>query len=525
MNKETKAPTTQSSEAQTDKKSKKSFKIILPLALVLTAGIIAAIVLTLPKKEKRTISVSGDYDKDVLVPTHVDGKFGYIDLGGNMIIEPKFDYATVFRNNKYAVAYVDDFSRRVIINRNGDIVRDSKDEVLWYYDKLDLWLLDDDIYDGDLNFIGKSAYDNNFDLIILQKDGDPQNHYTAYVPGKKEAYTIDTNNTDLQITGEVNTPSGQKYCALTTTPDDPNTTDIDETISKIINCNTGETILDNINQRLSDDHNVAFIFNDYKTTHGYYIVNNNQVVAREEALSDNSSEFEFATVMNSPTVGYYIEATLGKVDSYTGEEVATENYYIYSTNEFTETKPQTFADLNPGYHDSENPLGLDILNENYIVIENDEGRQGLRKGNEIIIDCDYDSISFYSNWKREDNDLVAANKDQTLSILDANTGEVIATLTNKEYVGYSTDIRTFIYEKNGDYYHIINPETRKQATIYSPSKSTLKYVDWISYSSDWIRIYNAETDNYDYYNKNLELFYYEDYYNEERIYKKMYENS
>lgn len=69
---------------------------------------------------------------ETLYPARKNGQWGYINSNGEFVIEPKWDYASLFRAQKYAVVQIvdDEDEFNCIIDRDGEYVVDRVDYII-----------------------------------------------------------------------------------------------------------------------------------------------------------------------------------------------------------------------------------------------------------------------------------------------------------------------------------------------------------------------------------------------------------
>ena len=65
-------------------------------------------------------------DDDILIPVKIDGKMGYVNMDGKIVISPKYDKADRFYENGFASVWLD--GKSGVIDRSGRVVIDLKYE-------------------------------------------------------------------------------------------------------------------------------------------------------------------------------------------------------------------------------------------------------------------------------------------------------------------------------------------------------------------------------------------------------------
>ena len=92
---------------------------------------------------------------DLLLPIKVDGKYGYINENGEVVIEPKYDYASEFSRG---LADIKIGGKYGYINKEGAIVVEPKYDVACVFDE-DIAMIKDD---------GKYGYINRKGMIVVE---------------------------------------------------------------------------------------------------------------------------------------------------------------------------------------------------------------------------------------------------------------------------------------------------------------------------------------------------------------------
>lgn len=102
-----------------------------------------------------------------LFPVFVNGKWGYIDLNGQLRIQPKFDYAELFSQGR-AVAQIDDFYGFIDVVGNW-IIRPQFSEVTPFRFNLSV-VVDEHGKAGVINLFGESILDLRFEDVQIIND-------------------------------------------------------------------------------------------------------------------------------------------------------------------------------------------------------------------------------------------------------------------------------------------------------------------------------------------------------------------
>lgn len=177
-----------------------------------------------------------------------DGKYGYIDLTGNIVIEPQFEYANKFEGNYALVKNNSKDKMFSIINKKGEKVKETKGSAS-YNEYNNYWNIDNKLYDKDLKDVTPK------DISIVSYSN---SYYLYYTNDKKEMGLLNSNlektysrkySTNLTFAAS-STQYGMEntYCGIS---------------NLIVNCDTGKEIYNlKENEYISMSNNNYFIINN-----------------------------------------------------------------------------------------------------------------------------------------------------------------------------------------------------------------------------------------------------------------------
>ena len=414
------------------------------------------------------------FNENQLVAIKQDGKYGYIDTDGNMVIEPKYikatdfhgDYGMVYTTNKDENGEEDDVY--AIIDRKGNIkitVDYSSD--IKYYD-VGVWLIDGTLYDLNLKQLSNPRY-TVYDIFSIF---DHDNTYFRWEDIEKTSagimdqngkilykYLYKKGEFSLTVTPVKNDGNLNNYCVIS----------IDNKSEAIVNCDNGKVIYDfTSNDIISKDNNIFEI--------------------------DNSDgEFVELIFINNDKIAYKTESDLISLNYYDG-------YLTIQDTDSNEIK----------YYDTENDnivekqesklFKTNFEKETGITKKKCDDKYGLLENNKEILKCEYSNINFFNintfNYlKSKGMEYVITYKDGKSSLVNLKNNKVEKEFAGS-YVVYGDS--TFVYSTV-----IYNENYSSKYEIYNMLSKQSINVD----ASNIILFENYIVVKENYYNTDLKIFY------------------
>lgn len=441
-------------------KFKKQMRIIVIVAVIIVA--IAIIALFIFKKGDTHISksVAKMYDMSNPIAVKKDGKYGYIDRNGKMIIDPIYDKAEDFYGN-YAYVKIENSngdSLYQVINRKGEVQKSSESEMEYVKEK-DVWVIDEVLYDGSLKRISNPGVE-----VEHRGEGyfcwsnDKKRTAGIMTSTGKITYTYRSSDDDLEyLTFDVEESDDvgkDKYCLVTIDSFDKN---------KIVNCDTGKVVYENEERYISvmPDNRFRIYDDDHNLSSVLYI--------EDDKIAYQAKDEDITLYI----VGGYLELYKG----------GNKSYYNIKTKEKTDTEPD--------------PIDRFEIETGNRVFTCDNGK-GLKKGDKVILDCKWENFKFFDNplyqyLKSQGKDYILAIGKENEYIIDIATGEEVF-----QFNWYIFGTEPFLsYRDSSGKYGVYNYITEKSKT-YGTN-------DRMSCSNNYCVMNKGN--QLDYYNSDLELIY------------------
>ena len=476
---------TQPTAMPTTKGPKKPFPkkiaIFAGIGIVAIIAIFALVKLLGGNSGSKNPLLSVIYDENILIPIRKDGKYGYIDLNGKEVIAPQFSSAGTFSGNYAQVGLDDDRHTRALIDKKGEIKLKAELSSGFTYDaENDIWYSYENVYNGKLE---RLAADN---VVLDYKNGyiswsDAENKKYGIMNTKGKityTYTAESDDDRAYITAsEISAGLKDAYCIV------HHYTDINETKSAIVNCDSGKVIVDFQSDRISDEEDNVFEFNDkdYNTTRMIYIQG-------DKILYDTPHDIDFSFYGNYAKIYDNDEKDYDK----------RTKYLILASGEVQDEAPST--DVDPNINLTEWEKATDFRK-----ISCSSG-YGLNKGDKVVIPCEWSNLNnpdmtlsdFLSS---KGKDYVIAQKDNKSYVLNANNGKTIKEFNCNRIAFNDTSTFTYCSDNDSNTIHLYNLLTGASLDLEQP--------DGINYPVDTYPMYlTFETkDSFVYYNKNLKEFY------------------
>lgn len=447
------------------KNHKKLIIIIFGVAIIIILGIL------LLRKNKNSDFSYLVFDQNRPIKIYEDGKYGYINTSGKVIIEPKYTTANDFYGNYakvYEVVNTEDGEKEIceIIDKKGNVKAISETSYcnITYNQEYHIYIINDQLYDGNLKKLSSD------DKIVNYKDYG----YLTWISETKKTvgimnstgkviYTFKYNNDypgfNLTVKS-VNDTLNEKYCVVY----------VDDMYA-IINCDTGKIIVDFSSDYISNKGDNIFEQNDIQI-----FINNNKIV-----YSGESDDIELS--YNS--------------DGYLTIKDSSKSYYDDDRYKYYDIKNKTVLDEEP---EVETITNLEELT-GYKKFSCNNG-YGLMKDDKVTLSCEWDSIYLFSDTlykylESKGRKYILTNKDSKTFLFDLKNNEIVYEMNSSSIYKYRDS--TFIYYKDTDTknYVVYNLLTNKSILIDKDDSFNI-YTNYIIVEN------NKELK---YYNTNLKLIY------------------
>lgn len=487
-------------ESPTKKGSKKIIIMLIALVAILGIGIFSCIKIFGQGKSEVSADISSVFDPNKPIIVKNNGKYGYITSDGKMMIEPQYksatdfygDYAVVSVDNPDTDAYTYNDILYQIIDKNGNVklTSDSYLEPEYYID-YDIWLVDDVLYDSNLNRMFSEEL--TFEYIDYE--------YFKYTDDENDECGIMTYKGK-----KIFTTSGW-YIAAYISKNEYNEDDLYATVKSygdsekevIISLQTGDILFtsdDPENYYIVEEENGLFYYYNHTLEDGYknrkylFFINNNLEYQITEYVYD-IDVYDYQNQVLRIDYGYNYEE-LGK----------SQRMYYY------DVKNKKMLDEKPVKSTETNDLDADLIERTYGFKESScSGKYGIMSDDKLIVPCEYDyvkylDINLFNYMKSNGKELILLEKDENLLLYDLKSSETITSF-NSTYIsdyGDSTFIKIKLYDE--DSYAI------KGYTVYnllSGKSMDFNATDNLSIGSNFITI--TQEGKKIYYNTNFKQVY------------------
>ncbi len=428
--------------------------------------------------QNRKNAYTSVFNDNQLVAIKENGKYGYIDTDGNMVIEPKYTMATDFHGD-YGMVYLasnDENEKEVyaIIDRKGNIkIKVDYSSDMKYYD-IGVWLIDGALYDLNLKQLSNPQY-TVYDIVSIFSRNNKNTYFRWESNDKTSAGIMDQNGKilykylykkgefSLAVTPVKNDGNLNNYCVIS----------IDAKNKAIVNCDTGKVIYDfTSNDIISKDDNIF-------------------------EINNSDGEFVESIFINNDKIAYKTESDLIRLSYYDG-------YLTIQDIDSNETK----------YYDTENDkivekqesklFKTNFEKETGITKKKCDDKYGLVEKDKEILKCEYSDINFFNintfNYlKSKGMEYVITYKDGKSSLVNLKDNKVEKEFAGSYVVyGDSTFVySTVIYNENySSKYEIYNMLSKQSINV--DASNIILFENYIVVK---------ENDKANYYNTDLKIFY------------------
>lgn len=393
----------------------KNKNVIIAIVGVIVAVIAIFIGFKMFSKSDEEVLIARIFDTEKPISIKKDGKYGYINTKGKVIIEPAYKVANDFYGEFAAVKTEDD--KYQIINRKGDVKATSESLYgIKYIAESDAWLVDGVLYNGNMKRVTKEGivvdYDSYNGGYLTFLDANKKTMGVMTSAGKKTFEIPVTEGGYLGLDlSENEFELEDSYCRVV----------VDNEKYAIINCKTGKVVYDLSEKYISvDDNNIFSIKDgDYRadTLETIYIENDKVSYKVEKDIE----------------LSYYSAGILRIEDD---SKSYSERYTYYNLKDKTTSDKKPSTEITDAWQ----------LLTGFTVYECNS-KYGLMKDEKVILSCEWDDVetlstSLYKFLQSEGKNYILLEKDDKTNLYDMKKKKVIATF-NASYVSDYSD-STFI---------------------------------------------------------------------------------
>lgn len=424
--------------AQTKKRSKKLITLILLIVAIIVIGIFGYFSFSGNSTKKEDLNSIFNPNKPIVI--NENGKYGYINSEGKIIIEPKYNDAGKFYGD-YAVVSIDnpnknDYYKTVyqIIDKKGNVkLTSNTNSNPKYYSTYDVWVVDDVLYDSKFNrVLSKGITVNYIDYGYFAYSDTLKKESGIMTYKGKKVFKTSESSVYVNISGnEYN--KDELYAVVSTYGDNEK--------EVVVSLKTGDILFKSENAEdyyISAGENGVFYYYNHKLDDGYkngkflFFINNKLAYQTSEVV-DEVTVYDYKNQLLKIDYGDDYE-TLGKSKSI--------YYYDVKNKKMLE---QISSDLEL---ESLEDLELKLLEQNYGFKKYSSSyKYGLKSGKKIIVPCEYDDIEYldlnvFNYMKSNGKELVLLEKDKNTILYNLKNSKPITTF--KATFTYNKDISTFI---------------------------------------------------------------------------------
>lgn len=399
-------------------------------------------------------------DENALIIVKDDGKYGYINNNGKVIIKPQYEQASSFNGN-YAV--VSDGEKYKLIDKKGKV----KFEVdyaskIKYVSDYNVWIIEDTLYNSKLKRISKKGVTVTYEKygILKWKNADKKTTGIMNYKGKvlystkleDDSSYLSVSNVLTDVDNDINVKN--KYCLI----------NISGKKYAILNCNNGKSIYKMTENTINNTTGTIFeIVDKEKELVEKIIILKNKIVYRTDSKD--------STIKNMNN--YYI--------------IDDDKYISKTTGKKITKKP---SDLDEDYDASSAEL---YLNYKKYQCENS---YGIKKGNKVTVKCEWDRIKFFdivtTRYLKSKNKYYAlAKKDDKYYLINIKNGKKIAEFNTDSISTYSTSMFITYKDSKENKKYVYNLVTKKSKEFNTDSVISL-YQNYFTIKDDKTEYYNSK---------------------------------
>lgn len=430
------------------------------IILIILLGIITLFVI----KSKINHKYIRTIDENSPIIIYEDGKYGYVNTKGKVLIKPTYKQASRFYG-KYAVVQDDEVYK--IIDKKGTVKFENDNySKLKYIQDYNVWLIEDKLYNSNLKQIsGKNiivSYEKNG--IFKWKTSDNKQSGLMNYKGKKIfTYKFKDNEKSLNIlsiNSDNSSSESKKYCLI----------NIDNNKYSILDCDNGKQI--------------------YKLTDNK--INNISDTIYEVKDKDNKKFIERLLIIKGKIVYKTDESDYNIIKHntyFTVKDKDDNKYVLRKTGKIVDSEPTSDDNISA----VEQYLG-------YTKFSCDNGF-GVKKNDKVKVKCEYDRIKFFDivttrYLKSKGKEYVLARKDKVYYLINIKNGKVKEKFNTDNISTYSVSMFITYRDLDTNEKYVYNLKTGKSIKVDTNASVTL-----------YENYFTLEGDKIDYYNNNLKLVY------------------
>lgn len=451
-------------------KRKFNYKLLIIFAVVIILVIASYLLFIKKSKDKSTTDISAIFDPDQPIVVKKGKKYGYIDIEGNILIEPKYDNASSFNGNYAIVAFNDTYQ---VIDRKGEMkIETSYLTDIKYVSDYKVWIIKNKLYDSDLKQLTED------DVTVRYED----NGYLSW----NNSNQVGIMNTKGKITYTYNFKDGESYLGLTTSDTDDSLKnhycrmDLDNKKYAIVNCDTGKVIYDYTDKYISgkgDNIYTIYADNSFSSTSSVIYIQNDKIVYQS----------------SNPEVELYYSNSYIIIEDESKSYDNRYSYYDTKTDKILTTKPE---DINKSsnVNEWETVTGFNIFNCS-------DGK-GIMKNDKVHLTCQWSNIEYfdillYQYLKSQGKNYIMAQKDNKSYIIDLKNAKTIIEFNTTNI--NDSDTSTFI--------NYIDNDTKEKVVynLLTGKTLTTNGKNYVYMYPNYIII--EEGNKKSYYNTNFKLIY------------------
>ena len=384
-------------------------------------------------------------DDNALIIVKEDGKYGYINTKGKVVIKPKYDDASSFTGN---FAVVKDDGKYKVIDKKGKVkFEEEYSSQIKYISGYNVWLIEERLYNSNLKALSNKG-------VVVSNEG--EGYFSWISPLDKKAGIMNykgkitykykfKDSTDIYFTvesvdAESSDKSSKKYCV----------TNVNNKQYAVVNCGSGKVIYKYTDNYVSNDEGTIYVVKskDDSSFVEKFVVLNNKIVYKTDDKNINIDDHND-----------YVE-----IDN-NGEKT----YYLKKNGKKTKDKPESKS--------SDSDLSKI---ESYIGVTKfscDNG-YGLMKGDKVVVKCEWDSIKMFdisttAYLKAKGKNYVLAKKDSKYYLINSNNGKKVKEFNTSSISTYSTSLFITYKDKDSSEKVVYNLVTGKSKTFDKDSSISL----------------------------------------------------
>ena len=457
---------------QSQMNNKKNNKNYIVIGVVCLLVVILGIVF-IPKlfsKKNSSIAFANSYfDTNNYIAVKQDGKYGFINQNGKMVIKPKYDYVQSDFTDGYAVVSVknsEGSNSYYVINKKGEEkLSVSSYNGIKYNKKHGIWYIGGKIYDKNMKLVsGDRDIIEYEDGYAIYRTSDRTRSGLLNTKGKSVFETSSEGVDDLYISKySVDDDVNEEYCAI-----------YNNLKAYIVNCDTGKVVYEdtNVSMHASAKNNIFSIYSLSTSKYKYVYIRKNKIFYESENMM------------------YYKNGYLSIKEN-------DKTYYLdVSKNIKYDKEPEEYSNSSTDYSLFKTK-GYNIIN----CSNNGTRAYGVMKDDKSIVACEWSEIKqinatlnmyLSSNGKY----YVLGKKDGKSYLINLKNGKIISQFDTK-YLSTSESIFIEYIDETTDEKVIYNVLTGKSIRFEKSAQHKLY--------STYFTITNAE--KVDYYNSKLKLIY------------------